>query len=210
MDGGINKMNNLFNKILIRLKRKTIVPKMHVYKPFIVKLDKHSEICIENYLTINNEFDQFRQIHNRKQASLICQTGSKLKVGGLITRPGTRIVIYDGGELLIGQKVRINYDSVIECFCNITIGDETLISESVMIRDSNNHMIMHDGYKVNAPVVIGKHVWICAKATILPGVTIGDGAIIAAGSLVNKDVPPKTLVAGVPAKVVRTNIEWKE
>ena len=56
---------------------------------------------------------------------------------------------------------------------------------------------------------IGNHVWIGAKAMIMKGVNIGDGAIIAAGAVVTKDVPARCLVAGVPAKVIKTDIEWK-
>ena len=55
-----------------------------------------------------------------------------------------------------------------------------------------------------APIVVGKDVWIGAHATILKGVTIGDGAIIAAGAVVTRDVPPNTIAAGVPARVVKT------
>ena len=54
-----------------------------------------------------------------------------------------------------------------------------------------------------APIVIGDKVWIGANATVLPGVTIGKGAIVAAGAVVTRDVPPNTIVAGVPARVVR-------
>ena len=61
----------------------------------------------------------------------------------------------------------------------------------------------------SAPIMIGDHVWIGFGATILGGVTIGDGAIVAAGAVVTKDVPPKALVGGVPAKVLRSDIEWK-
>ena len=59
------------------------------------------------------------------------------------------------------------------------------------------------------PVFIGNHVWIGTNVTILKGVTIGDGAIIAAGSVVTKSVPSKCLAAGVPAKVIKENVEWK-
>jgi acetyltransferase-like isoleucine patch superfamily enzyme len=59
------------------------------------------------------------------------------------------------------------------------------------------------------PVVIGNHVWIATNAIILPGVTIGEGAIVACGAVVTKDVPPHCLVAGVPARVVRENVDWK-
>lgn len=54
-----------------------------------------------------------------------------------------------------------------------------------------------------APIRIGKKVWIGANATVVPGVSIGDGAVIAAGAVVTKDVPARTVVAGVPAKVVK-------
>ena len=57
---------------------------------------------------------------------------------------------------------------------------------------------------VSAPIRIGNRVWIGSHSTILPGVTVGDGAVVAAGAVVTKDVPPNTVVAGVPAKVVKT------
>ena len=58
------------------------------------------------------------------------------------------------------------------------------------------------------PVHIGDHVWIGARAVVLKGVTIGDGAIVAAGAVVVDNVPPRALAAGVPARVVREEIEW--
>lgn len=59
------------------------------------------------------------------------------------------------------------------------------------------------------PIKIGNHVWIGINATILKGVTIGDGAIIAAGAVVNKDVEENSLVGGVPAKILKKNIFWE-
>ena len=56
---------------------------------------------------------------------------------------------------------------------------------------------------------IGNKVWFATNALILPGVTIGDGAIIAAGAVVTKDVPARCMVAGVPAKVIKENVKWK-
>lgn len=61
---------------------------------------------------------------------------------------------------------------------------------------------------MSAPIVIGDHVWIGMNVIVLKGVTIGEGAVVSAGSVVTKDVPPHSLVAGVPAKVVKTDVEW--
>ena len=63
--------------------------------------------------------------------------------------------------------------------------------------------------EITKPIIIGDHVWIGKNALILKGVTIGNGAIVAAGSVVVKDVSAKTLVAGNPAKVIKDNVEWK-
>jgi acetyltransferase-like isoleucine patch superfamily enzyme len=77
-----------------------------------------------------------------------------------------------------------------------------------MIRDDDEHYV-GDG-SPTAPVTIGDHVWLGTRAIILKGVTIGDGALVAAGAVVTKDVPPKTLVGGVPARVIREGVDWRE
>ena len=122
---------------------------------------------------------------------------------------GTYISVNKGATLEMGGGGYINYDCNIDCFEHITIGKGTYISKQVFIRDSDNHDIEYDGYQKSAPIKIGEHCWIGMRSTILKGVTIGDGAIVAAGSLVNKDVPAHSIVAGVPAKVVKENVNWK-
>lgn len=78
----------------------------------------------------------------------------------------------------------------------------------MVIRDNDGHEIVN-GEEPSKPIVIGNHVWIGERATILKGVTIGDGAIVAANAVVTKDVEPNTLVGGVPARVIRRGVEWK-
>ncbi|MBD3636699.1 MAG: acyltransferase [Crocinitomicaceae bacterium] len=119
---------------------------------------------------------------------------------------GARIYINHGAKLTLGSGY-INTNCNISCFKEIKIGHGVVISENLTLRDSDNHRI---GGKENepAPITIGDHVWIGINATILKGVTVGDGAIIAANSVVTKDVPPKTMVAGVPAKVIKEDISW--
>jgi acetyltransferase-like isoleucine patch superfamily enzyme len=94
----------------------------------------------------------------------------------------------------------------LSCFERISIGYDVAIADRVTIRDSDNHEIS-GSRGMTRPIVIGDHVWIGMNATILKGVTVGDGAVIAAGSVVTKDVPPAMLVAGVPARPVR-EVTW--
>lgn len=80
----------------------------------------------------------------------------------------------------------------------------------IIIRDSHDHVIIREGYVKSAPIVIGNNVWIGMGSMILSGVHIGDGSVIAAGSIVNKDVPEHSLVGGNPARIIRRNIVWKK
>lgn len=93
----------------------------------------------------------------------------------------------------------------------ITIGDGTLIGHNVVLATLNHDEAPERRqHTYPAPIVIGKNVWIGANATVTPGVTIGDGAIVAAGAVVTKDVPPMTVVGGVPAKIIKTIPSRKE
>lgn len=121
---------------------------------------------------------------------------------------GHHIVIMENATLNLGSGY-INRNTRIHCFKEITIGNHVAISENVTIWDSDAHQIIGKEQEMSQPVRIGNHVWIGNNVTILKGVTIGDGAIIAAGSLVNKDIPAGCLAAGVPAKVKKENVEWK-
>lgn len=97
-----------------------------------------------------------------------------------------------------------------EIYCNekIDIGSNVIIAPDVIIRDSDAHSI--NERDCSQPIIIGDHVWICTRAIILKGVTIGDGSVVAAGTVVTEDVPAYSLVAGNPGKVVKNNILWKE
>lgn len=140
---------------------------------------------------------------------LVMKESSTLKVDGLFdVYDGSAITIEKDASLRLGSGY-INSNSKIYCFHDIEIGEGVAISEEVIIRDSDNHKILYDGYEMTKPIKIGNHVWIGFRAAILKGVTIGDGAIIAAGSIVTKDVPANCIAAGVPAKVIKRNVEWE-
>lgn len=102
----------------------------------------------------------------------------------------------------------MQYGCNIACFNRISIGDEVAIGENVTIRDSDNHYLYRKGYIQSKPIIIDDHVWIGMDSIVLKGVHIGKGSIVAAGSVVTKDVPEKCVVAGNPAKIIRTDISW--
>lgn len=114
-------------------------------------------------------------------------------------------------HITIGNRCCFGAFNHITCTNSITIGDNLLTGKWVTITDNSHGSMDIQQLKDSpitrpiiskGPIYIGKNVWIGEKATILPGVTIGDGSVIAANAVVNKDVPPYTLVAGVPAKII--------
>jgi acetyltransferase-like isoleucine patch superfamily enzyme len=117
-----------------------------------------------------------------------------------------------GGALLIGDRVFINQGASVVAHESIELGDDVHIGDFAMILDSDHHPVDELTPTRTAPVVIEHNAWIGSRAVVLPGVRIGAHAVVAAGAVVAKDVPSRTLVAGVPATVQRTltaDDEWR-
>ena len=109
-----------------------------------------------------------------------------------------------GQNIRVGKNVFFNGGCHFQDQGGITIGDGTLIGHQVVLATLNHDEDPQRRQQLHgAPIVIGKNVWIGAHATVLSGVTIGDGAIVAAGAVVTRDVPENTVVGGVPARVIR-------
>ena len=109
-----------------------------------------------------------------------------------------------GRNITIGKRTFINMGCSFQDWGGITIGDDCLIGHNCTICTVNHSQQPERRADMTCqPVKVGNSVWIGANATILPGVTIGDGAIIAAGAVVTKDVAPYTIVGGVPAKKIK-------
>lgn len=112
------------------------------------------------------------------------------------------------GVLTLGEHVYIAPNSLLSAHEQLVIGDDTQIGDGVSIRDNDHRFDRRDvpirlqGHTC-APVVIERDVWIGSHAVVLKGVRIGTGAVVAAGAVVTKDVPPYAVVAGVPAKLLR-------
>ncbi len=139
------------------------------------------------------------------------QTSIKLSVIRLILDAPTLelhfpLFIEPLAGLRVGKRVAIN--AFVHIWANkpVTIGDNTMIASHVQITTSTHSYKIrpYRDHREDAPVVIGNNVWIGSGAIILPGITIGDNSVIGAGSVVTRDVPASTVVAGVPAKVIRS------
>ena len=110
-----------------------------------------------------------------------------------------------GKNITIGKDVFINSGCHFQDQGGIEIGDGALIGHNVVLATINHDLNPKENRKNHyAPIKIGAHVWIGSNATVLPGVTIGDWAVVAAGAVVTRDVPAMTVVGGVPAGVLRT------
>lgn len=105
----------------------------------------------------------------------------------------------------IGKNVFINHDCTFLDIGGITIEDEVMIGPKVsLITEEHPLSPVERKALLVKPVVIKRNAWIGAGATILPGVTVGENSVVAAGAMVTKDVPANTVVAGIPAKVIKT------
>lgn len=131
---------------------------------------------------------------------------------------------YNHGKIIMHEWSKLGVGCVIEAVNRVEIGADTAIAKGVTIIDNNTHPICpadrrymrrtpHGSlersniWSANAPIIIGENVWIGTNARICKGVTIGDNAIIAANSVVTKNVPADSIAAGNPAKIVKENID---
>ncbi len=204
----------ILDKVLRYLCTKHFTPKrLRVFKPSMCYVHPNAVVEVEKYLNFNRHWDNERMLRNKMAGSLYVAADAMLKVNAFDVYAGSRITVNQGARLSLGSGY-MNHDCVIDCFDSITIGHNVVISERVVLRDSDNHTIQDAGDTASdsspktALIVVGDHVWIGMNVTVLKGVMIGEGAIVAAGSVVNKDVPPHCLVGGVPARVIKTNVSW--
>lgn len=154
-------------------------------------------------------FGRFKRCHI--ETRILLDANSKLIVNSdFKVGYGSDIEVFPGAKLIIKGKGGSNVNLTIICAEKIEIGEGVQIGRNVTIRDNNgNHYINRAGYKNSRPVIIGDKAWLCEGCTIMPGVKIGEGAIIGAHAFVTSNVPPYAMVSGNPAKVVDEDILWK-
>jgi len=192
---------NYFKTIFYQLKLK----KIYIYKREHILIKKKSSIINKGKIFLNK--DHKGNPSNYSHGYFKIDNNAKLIVNKrLELKPGVRFEIEANAKLEVGDCT-INYDTKLYCFNSIKIGNNVIISENCIIRDSDNHQICSK--EISKPIIIEDNVWIGMNCLILKGVCIGEGAVVAAGSVVTTDVPKNSLVAGVPAHVIKENICWK-
>lgn len=164
-----------------------------------------------------------RHVKISKGTLLDIRNGGKIIIGNDVTlnsqnkgyhinmhSPVKLFVDISGAEITIGNNTRI-HGSCIHAYKSIKVGAHCLIAANCQIMDCSGHDLSFECIEnrintkgTSRPVIIEDCVWIGANSIILPGVTIGKGSVIGAGSVVTKNIPPMSIAAGNPAKVIRT------
>lgn len=186
---------------------------LRISKTANIRLSPHTNLELNKQKTIiytpsihiidNNHISEHSQLYMGKN--------STLEVSG-------NVQIFEGSILQIHQDAKLSIDdhsyingATIDCSTEIQIGKNCAIATGAFLLDNDWHKITYhnESKEDKKPIIIEDKVWIGARAIVLKGVRIGTGAIVAAGSVVTKDVPPRTIVAGNPAKVIKENIDWE-
>lgn len=163
--------------------------------------DTYANMLFQEAIQIGMELNT--QYHTPKEILEIMErlTGKKIDASFRLFPPFTTDF---GKNITIGKDVFINSGCHFQDQGGIVIGDGAFIGHNVVLATINHDLDPKNNRKNHyAPITIGKNVWIGANATVLPGVSIGDWAVIGAGAVVTKDVPAKSVVGGVPARIIK-------
>ena len=156
-------------------------------------------------------FGMKKNRNSRLETRLFVDDGGRFEIerNGYVGS-GADIQVFKNAVLRFGKDIGINSGLQIVCADAIEIGDGTRIGRDVWIRDNNGeHYIIQPGYTWKSPVRIGANCWIGSRAMIMKGVTIGEGTVIAANSVVVQSLPAHCIASGNPAQVVAENIVWR-
>ena len=195
---------NFFCPKIVRKGKGYVLP----YPNAVIDLGKGAQIILEDG---NFHINGNKPSGSQAEAFLKLKEDASLLIHhDLILNYNATIEIHKGATIEIGSAY-INSNAVVLAAERITMGDGILISRDVLIYDADHHPILNEkGEQINLPrpVVIGNHVWIGLKCTLLRGSRIGDGAVIAANSLVGGKIKAGTMASGNPARSY-SEIIWK-
>jgi maltose O-acetyltransferase len=142
--------------------------------------------------------------------AVVKNQGGELRIGERVRMHGDIVPVELGigekGILDIGERTYINYGTSISASELVRIGPECNIGTYVMIMDNNFHCLEPERRQErppSSPIILEENVWLGGRVIVLGGVTVGAGSVIGAGSVVTRDIPQRSLAVGVPAKVIR-------
>lgn len=167
-----------------------------------------NRVSFSAYVKGHERIEMGRGCKIHADASVDASRSSGVRFGDKVTLNRYAYVQGGNGGVRLGDRVEINNFSIVNGTGGVDIGGDTLIGPGVRII-SYQHQYARGATIASQPVIarpirIGRDVWLGANAIVLAGVTIGDGAVIAAGSVVREDVPAYAMVAGVPATIRKT------
>lgn len=180
------------------------------------RTEKEKMIAGELYFAPDPELTADRKYAREQMALINQETDEKIKEQLLKETFGTvsgRIYIepnvrFDYGyNISVGKNFYANYDCILLDVCPITIGDNCMLAPNVRLFTATHplHPVKRNsGLELGAPIVIGDNVWIGGAATIVPGVRLGNNVVVGAGSVVTKSFPDNVVIAGNPARVIKT------
>ena len=192
---------NFFSKQILKSHRFAFIPESDT----ILQLDKSAKIIIEGTLKTGHQ----QVIGAKQQTRIWLEEGAELHIKGDFTiGAGSYIRVWKNSKLILhsgffNENVQVTVGDVVE------IGSGATIGRDVVIRSYDGHTVLAENYQIAKSISIGNHVWIGQGASVLKGVNLGEGAIVAANAVVTKDVPAHCAVAGNPAKVIKENVYWK-
>ena len=145
----------------------------------------------------------------RVYGKVIASGSGRLQIRDRVHFVGTgvpiQLVVHEGGVLEFGEGCFVNFGCWISAHEQITFGKYCRVGPYCTVLDNDYHSTEDFRFRPNSrPVVIGDYVWLATRVSILPGVRIGNNAVVGTGSVVTKDVPPNCVVAGNPARIIRT------
>ena len=176
-----------------------------IFRGSHIQLDKTARVMLNASLSMG-----LRRVKTSPNVTkLQMDRWTTLEVNGKFAfNENSNVWITHSGRLVLKGGF-INEGVTITCAKYVEIGENAHIARGAVIRDYDGHYIEDVAYRTAKPVIIGNNVWIGYRAMILKGVTIGDNSIIAANAVVTKDVPANCIVAGNPAKIIRSEVNWR-
>jgi len=190
----------LVNRIRLRFKN------IHAGGRVIFRRHRTAQLGQRGYFVIGAA--TYGQMSDRRaETTVTLDKYARLEVDHLTMGRGSRFMVHSGGRAKLGYNTMIADECFISVATSLTIGRDCLFARGTQIIDDDGHQI--DNRNTKLPIVIGDHVWVGSRVTLLKGTDLGAGCVVAAGAVVAGKFPPNCLIGGVPARVLRENIHWK-